>query len=100
VFDCSFSPDDSKIVSCSFDRTVKMWECLPEWAAAAKNVKGKGKGRDHKPFTNVTGHTARILNTAFAPNGQFVATASRDKTLKVWYARRAHHSATVTCSRN
>lgn len=83
VFDCSFSPDDSKIVSASFDRTVKMWECDPAWVPQGE--KGKSR-RPPKPFTNITGHTARILNTAYAPNGQFVATASRDKTLKVWNA--------------
>jgi WD40 repeat protein len=89
VFDCSFSPDDSKIVSASFDRTVKMWECDPAWAPQGE--KGKSR-RPPKPFTNITGHTARILNTAYAPNGQFVATASRDKTLKVWYVRTPSHT--------
>jgi len=29
VFDCSFSADDNHIISCSFDRCVKVWECGP-----------------------------------------------------------------------
>lgn len=84
VFDCSFTPDDSKIVSCSFDRTVKMWEVDPAWLPSKE--KTRPERRSNKPFTNMSGHSARILNTAYAPNGRLIATASRDKTLKVWYA--------------
>jgi len=82
VFDCSFSEDGSKIVSCSFDRTIKMWECDPAWTAKRKPSAGGGPP---PPVTNIQGHSARILGTAYSPNGQLVATASRDKSLKVWY---------------
>lgn len=32
----------------------------------------------------LSGHKNRTTDAAFAPNGEFIATVSRDKTCKVW----------------
>uniref|UniRef100_A0A6B2KWF4 NACHT domain-containing protein n=1 Tax=Arcella intermedia TaxID=1963864 RepID=A0A6B2KWF4_9EUKA len=56
--------DLTQIVSCSFDRTVKIWE----WR---ENMK-------------ICGHEARILSVAFSPDGKKLATGARDKTGKIW----------------
>ena len=62
VYSCILTPEDN-IVSCSFDRTVKVWET-------------------NKAVNKVEGHGARILGVA--SNSKKIVTASRDKTLRVW----------------
>lgn len=56
--------NENHAISCSFDRSVKVWEVREK----VENV----------------GHEARILSVSFSPDGKFVATGSRDKTLKIW----------------
>jgi len=65
VFACCTTPDHQKIVSCSFDRSVKVW-----------NV----------PSTQekFTGHTGRLLGLAYSKDSRKIVTASRDKSLKIW----------------
>eukprot|EP01130_Rhizamoeba_saxonica_P002249 TRINITY_DN12091_c0_g1_i1.p1 TRINITY_DN12091_c0_g1~~TRINITY_DN12091_c0_g1_i1.p1 ORF type:complete len:1481 (-),score=314.78 TRINITY_DN12091_c0_g1_i1:27-4469(-) len=65
VFRVGFSSDGNRIVSCSFDRTVKVWEI---------------NEHDSLEFS----HEARILAVRFSPDKGYIATGSRDKTIKVW----------------
>lgn len=46
-------------------RTVKVWEV--------------------SEFIEYIGHDARILTVAFSPDGKYLATGSRDKTIKIWF---------------
>lgn len=67
------SPDGKLLATAGFDNTVKIWELNPD---------GTLKDKEKK---TLTGHTGPVYAVAFDPkNPNVVATASQDKTGRVW----------------
>jgi WD40 repeat protein len=76
IYAVAWTPDGKQIVSASYDRSIKLWD-----AAAGTLV------REFKPFTEKTfekGHRDQVFTVAFTKDGQFMATASSDRTIKLW----------------
>jgi WD40 repeat protein len=69
VTSAAFSPDGSRIVTASFDKTVRIWD-----AATAKEI------------AVLRGHEGRLFSAAFSPDGSRIVTASSDKTARIWDA--------------
>jgi len=67
VWDVVFSPDGSKIVSGSSDKTVKLWD-----AETGKILK------------SFEGHLNSVRDVDFSPDGSKVVSVSRDRTIKFW----------------
>jgi WD40 repeat protein len=65
----AFSPDGTRIVSGSFDKTIIIWD-------AARGEK----------LQTLSGHRGNVYCVAFSPDSKRVVSGSRDKTIKVWYA--------------
>jgi len=65
----AFSPDDQFVLTVSRDRT---------WRLFQKEESG------YVPIAMDKSHTRIIWDCAWAPNGTVFATASRDKTVKIW----------------
>jgi WD40 repeat protein/transcriptional regulator with XRE-family HTH domain len=63
----AFSPNGRTLVSCSTDRTIKLWDI--------------GTGECLKTLRE---HTGRIWCVAFSPDGQILASGSDDRTVKLW----------------
>jgi WD40 repeat protein len=63
----AFSPDGSKLLSGSWDATVKIWDTASGAALA-----------------RLRGHTGYVWAVAFSPDGRRLATTSNDETLKLW----------------
>ncbi|MDY7012229.1 MAG: WD40 repeat domain-containing protein [Cyanobacteriota bacterium] len=61
-----FTPDGRRFISGSDDRTVKVWDA-----------------NSNRLLYTLTGHTGRITAIAVHPNGQFLASASRDG-IRLW----------------
>jgi WD40 repeat protein len=65
----AFSPDGSRIVTASADKTARIWD-----AASAKEI------------AVLRGHDGSVNSAAFSPDGSRIVTASADKTAHIWDA--------------
>ena len=63
----AFSPDGSRIVTASADRTARVWDA--QTGAA---------------LTSFSGHTNQVVTASFSPDGSRVVTASVDRTARIW----------------
>jgi dipeptidyl aminopeptidase/acylaminoacyl peptidase len=61
-----FSPDGTRILTASWDKTAKLWD-----AASARLIASFA-------------HQDRVNNAVFSPDGTRILTASADKTAKLW----------------
>src|SRR5882757_5665779 len=64
----AFSPNGSKIVSGSGDKTIRVWD-------ASTGV---------EMLPPLRGHDNWILSVAFSPDGSKIVSGSDDKTIRVW----------------
>ncbi|KAG2129049.1 WD40-repeat-containing domain protein [Suillus bovinus] len=91
VTSVSFSPDGTRIVTGSWDNTVRLWDTITQ-----------------KPVgPPLLGHTNYVTSVSFSPDGARIVTASRDNTVRLWDAAtrlplgeplRGHTSATSSAS--
>src|SRR5262249_1254111 len=70
VHSVAFSADGQRLVSGSYDRTVKVWDA-----------------QTGQETLTLKGHTNYVLSVAFSPDGKRIASGSQDKTVKVWDAQ-------------
>jgi WD40 repeat protein len=63
----SFTPDGSKIVSGSFDKTIKLWQL--DTGTLIHTLADRPKG---------------VFALAISPNGQFLVSGSWDETIELW----------------
>jgi WD40 repeat protein len=65
--DADFSRDGRWLATCSYDRTIKVWDCRTFHAVAT-----------------LVGHGGEVNAVAFAPDGRRIASASGDGTVRIW----------------
>jgi WD40 repeat protein len=70
----AFSPDGKRVVSSSWDMTIRIWD-----AETGHVVAG--------PFE---GHENPVYSVAFSPDGKRVVSGSDDKTIRIWDAETGH----------
>jgi WD40 repeat protein len=85
----SFSPDDQRLVSGSFDATVRIWDLTT--------------AGDPLVFT-LTGHVGRVMAVAFNHAGTQIVSGGEDGTVRVWDAQTgtsvvalSGHTGPVSC---
>ena len=74
----AFSPDGTRIVSGSRDKTVKVWD-----AATGENT------------LTLRGHGSGVESVAFSPDGTRIISGSADKTVKVWNTATGENTLTL-----
>ena len=67
VYCAAFSPDGTRVVTASRDKTAHLWD-----AATAQEI------------ANLPGHDGRVYKPAISPDGTHVVTASDDGTARLW----------------
>ena len=67
VSSVSFSPDGKRIVSGSWDKTVKVWDAQT--------------GQEQ---LTLKGHSSWVTSVSFSPDGKQIVSGSYDKTVKIW----------------
>src|SRR5262249_38383087 len=67
VRDAQFSPDGSRAVTASWDKTAKIWDATTG-----------------KLIATLAGHRDRVMTARFTPDGSRIVTASIDGTAVVW----------------
>jgi WD40 repeat protein/serine/threonine protein kinase len=70
VVSAAYSPDGSRIVTASHDKTARIWEA-----------------RTGAELAVLSGHAGPVSHAAYSPDGTRIATASADKTARIWDAR-------------
>ena len=75
----SFSPDGQLLASCSWDKTIRLWQ-MP----------------DSKHLATLTGHTHGVDCISFSPDGQLLASCSGDGTIRLWQMPDGKHLSTLT----
>jgi WD40 repeat protein len=66
IISLTFSPDESMILSGSYDRTARLW-----------NIDGQ-------QLQLLRGHRGEVGEVAFSKDGQFILTSSWDKEARIW----------------
>jgi hypothetical protein len=70
VYSAAYSPDGSRIVTASQDKTARVWDA-----------------RTNAQVALLSGHDGVVGSAAYSPDGSRIVTASQDKTARVWDAR-------------
>jgi WD40 repeat protein len=79
VTSAAFSPEGQKIVSASWDKTIRIWD------AATGDCQ-----------LTMEGHTDYVNSAAFSPDGLKIVSASEDMTMRVWDVASGNCEHTMT----
>lgn len=77
IYTIAHSHQHNLLASGHEDQTIKLWDINLN---NPQNLKS-----DLQPFRILRGHSDRIFSVAFSPDAQILASASADRTIKLWH---------------
>jgi WD40 repeat protein len=83
----AFSPDGQTLAAGSFD-AVNLWH-LP------KLVRGCKEAQSCQPTRKLSGHLGIVESVAISPDGQTIASGSKDNTIELWNLKTGKHRSTI-----
>jgi RNA polymerase sigma factor (sigma-70 family) len=92
VYGLSFSPDDRTLATAGWDSIVRFWEAdsgeLQREVKIADRIRGVGRIPDERRGHPVAAHgdDLRMFAVCYAPEGEVIATAHLDGTVRIWQA--------------
>ncbi|ETO12958.1 WD repeat-containing protein, partial [Reticulomyxa filosa] len=120
IKNAKFSPDGTKIVSSSWDATIKIWDI--ESGDVIKELKGHTDRVNDAQFSfdgttivscshdntirlwdvqsgieikTLEGHTEAVTSIDISPDGRFIVSGSKDENIKLWYVQSGQIYETV-----
>jgi WD40 repeat protein len=86
----AFSPDGKQVATGSADKTVKVWD-------ASNNNPNQPNFQPKELFSlkGEKGHTDVIMCVTYSHDGKLIATASLDKTIKIWDSQKGELIRTI-----
>jgi WD40 repeat protein len=82
VTDVTFSPDSHYLATASDDHTARLWEVAGGREGSREGYREGGREGYRERACLI--HQDNVNAVAFSPDGQYLATASDDHTVKVW----------------
>lgn len=87
VYSVAFSPDGKSLVSGSLDRTLRVWDLSATKRAVESSMPGSKEGVEKGLGTcqsTLNGHKDYVLSVAISPDGQWVVSGSKDRSIQFW----------------
>lgn len=76
VYALSFSPDGRTLATAGYDRVIQLWDIPNQWPTDPK--------AEIVPKKSLKDHSDAVYGLSFHPAGKLLASASADRTVKVW----------------
>ena len=109
VYSVAYSPDGTKFISGSRDKTIKIWDantgqCLKTLEGHTNSVRSVAYSPDGTKFISgsydytikiwdantgecletLEGHSGSVKSVSYSPDGKNIISGSDDKTIKIW----------------